>query len=62
MKAMYSLTYIPQAEFVQCQGHDLTRILTRGAELSGFYKVNIMVADALAPYVARASAAMALTM
>ena len=33
-----------------------------GTELSRFNKVNIMAADALAPYVARTSAAMILTM
>ena len=34
----------------------------RGTELSRFNYVNIMAADVLAPYVARTSAAMILTM
>ena len=41
---------------------DVLTLNMRGTELSQFILVNFMVADALAPSVARASAAMTLTM
>ena len=42
--------------------HDTVNPYRAGTELTRFNKVNIMAADALAPYVARTSAAMILIM
>ena len=55
--------------FLKWTAPDLTGVILHwltlnvpGTELSRFKYVNIMAADALAPYVARTSAAMILTM
>ena len=64
---MFSTSHMDVREYTKTMSHHGNRLwqinpYRAGTELTRFNYVNIMAADALAPYVARTSAAMILVM